>query len=75
MDLALLRLDMITAIGMNKNGQAQCLYTAHLLPDNPEGKQWIILEPEQVGQSQIDVAGLVRSLEEEWGRKIASRKI
>ncbi len=75
MDLALLRLDMITAIGMNKNGQAQCLYTAHLLPDNPEGKQWISLEPEQVGQSQIDVAGLVRSLEEEWGRKIASRKI
>jgi GTPase len=75
MDLALLRLDMITAMGINKNGQAQWLYTAHLLPDNPEGKQLIILEPEQVGQSQVDVIGLIRSLEEEWGRKIASKKI
>jgi GTPase len=75
MDLALLRLDMITAMGINKNGQAQWLYTAHLLPDNPEGKQLMILEPEQVGQSQVDVIGLIRSLEEEWGRKIASKKI
>ncbi|MBA4392357.1 MAG: GTPase HflX [Desulfobacca sp.] len=75
MDLALLRLDMITAIGVNKNGQAQWLHTAHLLPDNPEGKQWMILEPEQVGQSQVDVIELIRSLEEEWGRKIASKKI
>lgn len=75
MDLALLRLDMITVIGVNTIGQANRLYTAHLLPDNPEGKQWMILEPEQVGQSQIDVAGLVRSLEEEWGRKMAQRKI
>ncbi len=55
MDLALLRLDMVTAIGINHNGQAQWLYTAHLLPDNPEGQQWMILEPEQIGQSQVDV--------------------
>jgi len=75
MDLALLRLDMITALGLNKHGQAQWLYTAHLLPDNPEGKQVMILEPEQVGQSQVDVRGLIRSLEEEWGRKISSKRI
>jgi GTP-binding protein HflX len=75
MDLALLRLDMITAIGINKHGQAQWLHTAHLLPDNPEGRQVMTLEPELVGQSQIDVAGLIRSLEEEWGRKISSKTI
>jgi GTP-binding protein HflX len=75
MDLALLRLDLVTAIGVNSAGQAQRLYTAHLLPDNPEGKQWTILEPEQIGQSEVDVAELVRSLEEEWGRKIAAKKI
>lgn len=75
MDLALLRLDMVTAIGLNKQGQAQWLYSAHLLPDNPEGRQWMILEPEPVGQSQVDVIGLVRSLEEEWSKKIASKTI
>ncbi|MBI5605992.1 MAG: GTPase HflX [Deltaproteobacteria bacterium] len=75
MDLALLRLDLVTAIGINVHGQAHVLYSAHLRPDNPEGQQWMILEPEQVGQSRVDVQGLVRSLEEEWGKKIASKKI
>jgi GTPase len=75
MDLALLRLDLMTAIGLNRSGQAQWLYTAHLLPDNPEGRQWMILEAEPVGQSQIDVSALVRSLEEEWGRKIGAKVI
>ncbi len=75
MDLALLRLDLVTAIGINVHGQAHALYSAHLRPDNPEGQQWMILEPEQVGQSLVDVQGLVRSLEEEWGKKIAARKI
>ncbi len=75
MDLALLRLDMVTAVGINNKGQAQWLYTAHLRPDNPDGQPWMILEPEQVGQSQVDVLGLIRSLEDEWGRKISSRRI
>jgi GTPase len=75
MDLALLRLDLITAIGINQYAQAQWLYTAHLLPDNPEGRQWMVLEPEPVGQSQLDVNALVRSLEEEWGRKIGTKVI
>jgi GTP-binding protein HflX len=74
-DLALLRLDLITAIGINKSGQAQWLYTAHLLPDNPEGRQWLVLEPERIGQSFIDLDQLIRSLEDEWGRRVASRAV
>lgn len=75
MDLALLRLDMVTVIGINKYGQAQWLYTAHLRPDNPEGKQFMLLEPEQVGQSQVDVLKMIRSLEDEWGRTVSPRRI
>ncbi len=75
MDLALLRLDMVTALGINKKGQAQWLYTAHLRPDNPDGQKWTILEPEQVGQSRVNVLELIRSLEDEWGRAISSRRI
>ncbi len=75
MDLALLQLDLMTALEVDKTGQAQRLYTAHLLPENAEGKEWRLLDPERVGQSQVDVSGLVRSLEEEWGRKLASKKV
>jgi GTP-binding protein HflX len=75
MDLALLRLDLVSAIGVNQAGQAQRLYSAHLQPDNPESKQWTIMDPEQIGQSTVEVVGLIRFLEEEWGRRIASRKI
>ena len=75
MDLALLQLDLLTALEVDKTGQAQRLYTAHLLPENAEGKEWRLLDPERVGQSQVDVSGLVRSLEEEWGRKLASKKV
>jgi GTPase len=75
MDLALLRLDLVTAVGVNRAGQAQKLFSAHLLPDNPEGKQWMILDPEPVGPSGLDVTSLIRSLEEEWGRNLSSKKI
>ncbi|MBI5586531.1 MAG: GTPase HflX [Deltaproteobacteria bacterium] len=75
MDLALLRLDLITVIPLDKSGQAHRLHTAHLLPENPGGQEWRVLEPEQIGLSQVDVQGLVRSLEEEWGRKLPVRKI
>jgi len=75
MDLALLQMDLMTALEVDKTGQAQRLYTAHLLPENAEGKEWRLLDPERVGQSQVDVSGLVRSLEEEWGRKLASKKV
>lgn len=74
-DLALLRLDLITAVAVNRFGQAQKLFSAHILPDNPEGRQWLVLEPEPVGKSTLDVTGIIRSLEEEWGRKIASQAI
>ncbi|MEW6186065.1 MAG: GTPase HflX, partial [Thermodesulfobacteriota bacterium] len=74
-DLALLRLDLVTALGINRYGQAQWLYSVHLLPDNPEGQQWLVLEPERMGQSLIDVSELIRSLEDEWGRKWASRSV
>jgi len=74
-DLALLRLDLITAIGVNRFGQAQRLFSAHILPDNPEGKGYLVLEPEAVGQSSLDVGGLIRSLEEEGRRKIAAQAV
>jgi GTP-binding protein HflX len=75
MDLALLRLDLITAIGLDREGRARRLYSAHLLPENAGGREWQVLDPEQIGQSQVDVEGMVHSLEEEWGRKLPARRV
>jgi GTP-binding protein HflX len=75
MDLALLRLDLITVIALDREGQARRLHSAHLLPENAGGRDWQVLDPEQLGQSRVDAEGLVRSLEEEWGRKIPARQV
>jgi GTPase len=74
-DLARLRLDMVTVLGLDRTGKALWLQTAHLLPDNPEGRTFRVLEPERLGQSRLEVQSLVRSLEEEWGHGLSLRRV
>jgi GTP-binding protein HflX len=74
-DLARLRLDLVTVLGLDRSGNALWLQTAHLLPDNPEGQVFRVLEPERLGQSRMEVQSLVRSLEEEWGHGLSVRRV
>ncbi|HSO71926.1 MAG TPA: GTPase HflX, partial [Thermodesulfobacteriota bacterium] len=74
-DLARLRLDMVTVLGLDRSGKALWLQTAHLLPDNPAGLTFRVLEPERLGQSRVEVQSLVRSLEEEWGHRLPVRRV
>ena len=74
-DLALLRLDLVTVIALDRDGRARRLHTAHLVPENSGGQDWRVLDPEPLGRSRVDVAGLVRSLEEEWGRRLPVRRV
>jgi GTP-binding protein HflX len=74
-DLARLRLDLVTVLGLDRSGNALWLQTAHLLPDNPEGLTFRVLEPERLGQSRLEVQSLVRSLEEEWGHRLSVRRV
>jgi len=74
-DLARLRLDMVTVLGLDRSGNTLWLQTAHLLPDNPEGLTFRVLEPERLGQSRLEVQSLVRSLEEEWGHRLSVRRV
>jgi GTP-binding protein HflX len=78
-DLAKLRLDLVAAIQMRPDGQLGPMSCAHLLPPNPDGKQWLTLEPIaahslQRGE-QPDFLELVRSLEEEFAAKAAAARI
>jgi GTP-binding protein HflX len=68
-DLTLLRLDLVAAIAVDPGGQPGRVFVGHPLPDNPEGKLWLELEPQPAHHLELDVAELMASLETEFARR------
>jgi GTP-binding protein HflX len=68
-DLAKLRLDLVGAIQVKPSGHLGPMSCAHLLPPNPEGEQWRVLEPVSAHELQQhrapDFLELIRALEDE----------
>jgi GTPase len=71
-DLALLRLDLVAAIGVMDDGLPGVLHYAHLLPENNAGELWRIERLAQVHGQQPDCAELVAALEDELSRRAES---
>ncbi len=67
-DLALLRLDMMVALNTNGTDGSGSIYSAHLLPDNPDKKVWEIDPPSSVSQFDVDFLNWIQSLEDEFQR-------
>jgi GTPase len=69
-DLALLRLDLVAAIGVQPDGRPADLHAAHLLPPAPDGRSepWRILPSQPFHHSTLDAADLILALEEEFER-------
>ncbi len=65
-DLALLRLDLVCAILVDRHGGPGELLCAHLLPGSSH-ETWTLLGPIRA-EDGLDFSGLVRSLEEEFAR-------
>jgi GTP-binding protein HflX len=78
-DLCKLRLDLVGAILMRPDGTLGPLSCAHLLPTNPEGAQWHVLDEISAHELQrgheLDFQELIRSLEEEFAAKAAAARI
>jgi GTP-binding protein HflX len=77
MDLALLKLDMMAAITMDKEGRPDHIHAAHLLPE-PEGmngENWQILPPLLPWDPDVECQALIRSLESQFARKARSQKV
>ncbi len=66
-DLALLRFDLIMAVGLRK-GLPERIYIAHLVPGR-EGTPYEVLPPRNVQTFQMDFQRFVRALEEEMERR------
>ena len=75
MDLALLKLDLMAAITIAKEGLPDHIHVAHLLPEGVNGKNWEILPPLSPWDSDIDCQTLIRSLESEFARTARSQKV
>ncbi len=69
-DLALLRLDMMVALGVAGDGLPGNIYTAHLLPLNKEGRTFEVQPPVPFHRFNLNVEEFVSALEAEMGRAI-----
>src|SRR6185295_10175772 len=67
-DLALLRLDLVAAVGVTHDGRPADLHVAHLLPPIEGGQPWRLLPSEPFHRSELDSAALIEALEEEFER-------
>jgi GTP-binding protein HflX len=67
-DLALLRLDLVAAVGVTPDGRPADLHVAHLLPPIEGGQPWRLLPSESFHHSELDSAALIGALEEEFER-------
>jgi len=67
-DLALLRLDLMAALSMDRNGGSGKMDVGYLLPENPGGQQWAISSFQSPAQCDIDFLNFIQSLEDEFQR-------
>jgi GTP-binding protein HflX len=74
-DLALLRLDLVCAIDALPDGLPGRAYTAHLIPENPEGIYWMQLPPVPPAELTLDFLAFIQALEGEFTRKQKTRKV
>jgi GTP-binding protein HflX len=67
-DLALLRLDLVAALGVNHEGRPADLFVAYLVPPREGGSPWVSLPGTPFHRSDTDCVALVAALEEEFER-------
>ena len=72
-DLALLRLDFITAISITPHGEPGPVYSGHVLPDE-DAAPYQVLEPATINDLDISCRDRIVSLENELTRKNALYK-
>ncbi|MDE3119028.1 MAG: GTPase HflX [Nitrospirota bacterium] len=74
-DLALLRLDLIAAIGVGANGLPADVHVAHLLPPNPQGRVFDVMPATPFYALDLDCQKFVEALEAELARGKASHEV
>ena len=68
-DLALLRLDLMAAIGVQADGLPGHFFQAHLMPPSPNGRPWTVLPPCWTHELDLDFKEFLQALETELAQK------
>ena len=74
-DLALLRLDFICALAAEEDGLPGKAHSAHLIPENPDGRYWLQLDPLHPARMDLDFAGFIQDLEDQITRRQRTRRV
>ncbi len=74
-DLALLRLDLVAAVGVLDDGLPGVLHWAHLVPANGDGAYWHTETLPDVHGQQPDLASTLSALEDELARGAPARTV
>lgn len=74
-DLALLRLDLVSALEAGEDGLPGFTHTAHLIPENPEGRYWSTLPPQRPAELDLDFTSFITALEGEFTKRQRTRKM
>jgi GTP-binding protein HflX len=74
-DLALLRLDLVAAIGVQPDGLPGVLHFGHLVPANGDGNYWRTETLPSVHGPQPDLAATLTALEAELAQGTAARRV
>ncbi len=74
-DLALLRLDLVAAVGVRPDGLPGVLHFAHLVPANGDGSFWRTETLPSVHGPQPDLAATLSALEDELAQGTLSRTV
>ncbi len=75
MDLLFLRLDMLSVLQVNSDGEPEKLLSSHLLPDTIAGKNWLFLTPIHPAKQTDPFSSLIAELEAEFSRKDARKAV
>jgi GTP-binding protein HflX len=74
-DLALLRLDLIAAVGVGQDALPASMYVAHILPANPKGQLCDVLPASSFHAFHLDCGQFIQALEDELAREAASHDV
>jgi GTPase len=74
-DLALLRLDLVAAVGVGPQGLPGVVHFAHLLPENADSKLWEVAEARTLSDVPGDLMASVVELENELARAARERPV
>jgi GTP-binding protein HflX len=73
-DLALLRLDLVAAVGVTHDGRPADLHMAHLMPPHEKQSPWTIATPVPFHRANINVDELIGALQEEFDRALPATR-